>query len=398
MTSDAASQPNASIRPVVLLSMACFCSMATLRVAEPLLPAVAAEFQTTVGAASVIATAFAFAYGIFQVFYGPFGDRYGKFRVITGAIAIATVAVSTTALADSLQTLAWLRFGAGAATAAAIPLSFAYIGDIVPYESRQQVLARFITGTILGLMFGQIAGGLIMEYLGWRSVFLILGGIYLLVTTLLVIELRSPRVDRRRLATPVRLGRTISTYVAIARQRHPRRVLLAVFLEGFLLYGGVGYLGAFLRQRFAIDYGTIGLLFSGFGVGGLLYILVSRTVIRRFGEHGMVWSGGVLVGAGFVLLTVLPDWRLAGVANFLLGFGFFLFHNTLQTNATQMSPEARGSAVSLFAFSLFLGQALGVAALGTVVDSAGYVPTFLICGVSMLALCLWLGHRLPRPA
>jgi predicted MFS family arabinose efflux permease len=386
----------ASIRPIVLLSMASFCSMAALRVAEPLLPEVAAEFETTAGAASIIATAFAFAYGIFQVFYGPLGDRFGKFRVITIATAAATVAVSATALADSLPALAWLRFGAGAVTAAVIPLSIAYIGDIVPYEARQQVLARFITGTILGLMFGQVAGGVIMEYFGWRSVFLILGGIYVLVTTLLVIELRSPRVDRRRSTAPVRLGRTVSTYRAIMQQPHPRRVLIAVFLEGFLLYGGVAYLAAFLRQRFAIDYGTIGLLFAGFGCGGILYILISRPVIRRLGEAGMVLSGSVLVLAGFALMVALRDWPLAALANFLLGFGFFLVHNTLQTNATQMAPDARGSAVSLFAFCLFLGQAFGVATLGFVVDRAGYVPAFILCGGGMLVLGWLFGRTLPR--
>jgi predicted MFS family arabinose efflux permease len=386
----------ASIRPIVLLSMASFCSMAVLRVAEPLLPEVAAEFETTAGAASIIATAFAFAYGIFQVFYGPLGDRFGKFRVITIATTAATVAVSATALADSLPALAWLRFGAGAVTAAVIPLSIAYIGDIVPYEARQQVLARFITGTILGLMFGQVAGGVIMEYFGWRSVFLILGGIYVLVTALLFIELRSPRVDRRRSAAPVRLGRTVSTYVAIMQQPHPRRVLIAVFLEGFLLYGGIAYLAAFLRQRFGIDYGTIGLLFAGFGGGGILYILISRPVIRRLGEAGMVLCGGVLVLAGFALMVALRDWPLAALANFLLGFGFFLVHNTLQTNATQMAPDARGSAVSLFAFCLFLGQAFGVATLGLVVDRAGYVPAFILCGGGMLILGWLFGRTLPR--
>ena len=130
----------ASMRPVVLLSMAGFCSMATMRVVDPLLPEVAAEFATTPGNASVIGTAFAVAYGMFQVAYGPLGDRFGKYRVIATAIAGATVAVAATALAESLFTLACLRFAAGAATAAAIPLSLAYIGDITAYEQRQQEL------------------------------------------------------------------------------------------------------------------------------------------------------------------------------------------------------------------------------------------------------------------
>jgi len=386
--------PPAPMRPVILLSMAGFCSMATMRVADPLLPAVAAEFATTPGNASIIATAYALAYGIFQVAYGPLGDRFGKYLVITLAISAATVAVAATSLSSSLMTLSCLRFAAGAAAAAVIPLSLAYIGDITTYEQRQPVLARYMSGTVLGLLFGQVAGGIIMQFAGWRSVFLVLGGAFALVTTLLAVELRSARVVRHTTSHPVRPGRIIAQYLGVMRARHPRRVLVAVFVEGFLLYGGLAYFGAFLRTAFAIDYGTIGLLLAGFGAGGLLYIVLSRAIIRRLGESGMVRTGAAIALLGFLLMSALPDWPYAAFANFLLGFGFFLFHNTLQTNATQMAPDARGSAVSLFAFALFMGQASGVAILGFALDRAGYRPVFVFCGLAMALLGAWFGRKL----
>jgi predicted MFS family arabinose efflux permease len=386
------------MRPVFPLSMAGFCSMAAMRVADPLLPEVAAEFSTTPGNASLIATAFALAYGVFQVAYGPLGDRFGKYRVITLAIAAATIAVAATSLSTSLFTLSCLRFVAGAATAAVIPLSLAYIGDITSYEQRQPVLARYMSGTILGLLFGQVAGGVIMEFAGWRSVFLVLGGAYAVVTALLALELRSTRVNRQTSPHAVRPGRVVGQYLSVIRDTHPRRVLLAVFFEGFLLYGGLAYLGAFLRTAFGLDYGTIGLMLAGFGVGGLIYTIFSRPIIRRLGESRMVLTGGVTVLAGFLLLASLPAWYYSALANLLLGFGFFLFHNTLQANATQMAPDARGSAVSLFAFSLFMGQASGVAILGFVLDRAGYLPLFLFCGAAMALLGAWFARMLKRVA
>jgi predicted MFS family arabinose efflux permease len=182
------------------------------------------------------------------------------------------------------------------------------------------------------------------------------------------------------------------------KQRHPRRVLIAVFIEGFLLYGGVTYIGAFLRFTYAIDYGTIGVMLAGFGAGGLLYILLSRPVIRRLGESGMVQTGGACVLLGFAAMAVLPAWQISSLANALLGFGFFLVHNTLQANATQMAPDARGSAVSLFAFFLFMGQASGIAVLGLVLDRVGYGPIFLFCGIAMMALSLWFARMLRQVA
>jgi len=71
-----------------------------------------------------------------------------------------------------------------------------------------------------------------------------------------------------------------------------------------------------------------------------------------------------------------------------------MFHNTLQTRASEMAPHARGSAVSLFAFSLFLGQAAGVAAFGAGISLLGYVPMLVGAGVGLAVLGHWFRRRL----
>jgi predicted MFS family arabinose efflux permease len=73
-----------------------------------------------------------------------------------------------------------------------------------------------------------------------------------------------------------------------------------------------------------------------------------------------------------------------------------MLHNTLQTNATQMTPEARGTAVSLFSASLYLGQTAGVAAGGVIFDRFTAVPVFLFAAVCLLALGLWFSLQLVR--
>ena len=61
-----------------------------------------------------------------------------------------------------------------------------------------------------------------------------------------------------------------------------------------------------------------------------------------------------------------------------------MLHNTLQTNATQMTPEARGLAVSTFANVLFMGQAAGVWLAGLVIDRIGFAPVFIGAGAALL--------------
>ena len=70
----------------------------------------------------------------------------------------------------------------------------------------------------------------------------------------------------------------------------------------------------------------------------------------------------------------------------LLGLGIHMLHNTLQTNATQMAPGARGLAVSTFANVLFLGQAAGVWLCGRLIDGIGFAPVFLATGAALAIL------------
>jgi predicted MFS family arabinose efflux permease len=104
------------------------------------------------------------------------------------------------------------------------------------------------------------------------------------------------------------------------------------------------------------------------------------------------------MGAGFLAWLALPIWQLAGPIALLVGFGTYLYHNTLQTHATQMVPAARGTAVALFAFCLFVGQAIGVSVAGTLFDRFGPTPLLLLPALA-LPLAGWgFAHALRRRA
>src|SRR5260221_3005527 len=87
--------------------------------------------------------------------------------------------------------------------AAIIPLSMAWIGDVVPYEQRQPVLARFLIGQIVGVAIGQLLGGLAADFLGCRVPFYLLAAGFLPVRGLAVpvhprLPTDAPTVQHRR--------------------------------------------------------------------------------------------------------------------------------------------------------------------------------------------------------
>ena len=145
---------------ITLLALASFAAQAMVRVTDSLLPQIAADLNVSVGATSIVVTAYLLAHGSVQLVIGPIGDRVGKYLCVSIAAAGSTAMVVACGLAPSLPVLVAARLACGLATGWIIPFALAFVGDVIPYERRQQVIGRFLSGQILGQLFGQAAGGL----------------------------------------------------------------------------------------------------------------------------------------------------------------------------------------------------------------------------------------------
>jgi len=374
------------------LAAAAFVSGANLRLFDALLPTVARDFGVLPTTASVVITAFTLAYGLFQIVHGPLGDRAGKLRVVGIATLIAAAASLGCSFASSLEMLTALRFATGIGAAAIVPLSLAWIGDNTPYEKRQAALGRFLGFILMGQIFGPALGGALAEFVDWRRIFDVLAAVFLIVSVVLLL------VDRRteRPAPAATPAGVLNNYLRVLRDPWVRTVMLTVFLEGGLFYGAFAYTGAYLKERFDLSYLLIGALLAGFGLGGLIYSVMVRRLLARFGETGFVKIGGGLLLGSLVILPLLPLWQATIPVFIAAGFGFYMFHNTLQTKATEMAPQARGTAIAVFAFSLFMGQASGVALCGVLIRVVHYEWTFVAMGTTLAALGWWFATRVER--
>lgn len=387
-----------AIRAIAFLAAVSFAAQAMVRVTDSLLPQIAADLGVTVGAASIVVTVYLLAHGSVQLVIGPIGDRFGKYLCVTLAASVAMVMVAICGLASSLPVLIAARLGSGLATGWIIPFALAFVGDVIPYERRQQVIGSFLSGQILGQMFGQAAGGVLGDLFGWRNVFFLLAGLFAIATAGLLVELiRNPIT---RASTPAKDEKRgyFADYGLVLRSPWARTMCLMAFIEAGLMFGAFTYVGADLHLRFGVSFTLVGLFVGFFAVGGLFYSLSVRSFVGRLGPTGLAAGGGIVLAVAFTAIAFEPIYWIAPAAITAVGLGFYMLHNTLQTNATQMTPEARGTALGLFSSALYIGQMAGVAAGGLIFDRFTAVPVFLIAAIGLLALGLWFSQALKRRA
>jgi len=377
---------------LLLIGAAGFMSIAIMRVSDALLPAIAHDFGATVGTVGLTVTAYMVGYGLLQVFYGPLGDRLGKLRIVATGLAVTALFTVACAATQSVAMLGVLRGLSGIAAGAIAPMALAHIGDTVPYERRQATIGLFLGATIFGGIVGGSLSGLFAEFASWRVAFVALGiGALSVALPLGRLALRYPRPPA---AAPG--AKPAATHLDLLRQPVARFIWGAVVLEGAFMLGSVPFAGAALKDRFGLDYLSIGLILGSFGVGGLIYSGLVRWLVRALGERHMVIAGGVCVAAGYALLALGPAWQWFVPALVLIGGGFFTMHSSLMTRGTEIAPRARGTAMSGFSTSLFIGQALGTLTASLLIDGPGYAVAFAVPATGTLLLAIWVYRALPR--
>ena len=377
----------ASLRPLILVLGACgFASTFTMRILDPLVPTLAAEFGRTIAQIAAMATAFSFAYAVGQPFLGPIADSVGKLRTISVCLGLLALLSMAAAFSLSFDVLTVIRASTGIVAGGVIPIAMAAIGDRAPMAERQVLLGRFLVLMIVGQMAGAACSGVIAEHFGWRSVF-VMAAAMAAAAALLVIVVLKPRPDAARL--PLSFAGALANYRSVFANPRSKLLYAIVITEGSLIFGMPPYVAAILQERSGIGPSLAGLVIAGTGLGGIIYGILTRVLVERLGPARMTVTGGLLMATGYVLFSLpfLPWWSAVGLFT-LNGFGFFLMHGTFQAQATELAPTARGSAVSLFACALFLGHAIGPVAMGIALHLLGTTGAILLfaAGIGLLGI------------
>ena len=373
----------ATRRVILVLGVAGFASTFGFRLIDPLIPDIARDYGVSLATAATLATSYALTYAFAQPILGPVGDVIGKALLIRIGTALLAAALVATAFAPDFLVLSVVRALSGVAAGAIIPLAMAIIGDRVPIEGRQIAIGRFLFAILTAQLTGTVGAGLLATSLGWRGVMLVAAAVAAAAFGATMLGLK-PRPAANR--APFAIGSVVERYREVFANRRAVPLCAIVAIEGVLAMGAQPFVAAILQERNPVGALEAGLVIGGIGIGGLLYTLSVGFLVRRLGPRRMVVMGGAAAGGALFAFGLGAPWQADVLAFVVLGFGFMMLHNTLQTLATELAPDARGSAIALFAFSFFIGQGFGPLGFGALYYALGTAAALTLFAIALLLL------------
>jgi predicted MFS family arabinose efflux permease len=348
--------------PPRLLVAACFLSNFDRFTIGPVLIAVATGLHVRLSATTAVASGYAIAYGLSQPLWGMLSDRFGRMRILRGAMLGAAIVGVVSALMPALWPLIIVRTVTGGFFGAVVPASLTYIGDTIPISRRQGALSDLMSALGVGTAIATVFSGVVAHVAGWRPVFALpatAAGVVAIALRRLPEPARPPSPHRDR------------PLMTVLRERWSYVVMALGLLEGGVLLGCLPFLPPALQAN-GLSAAPAGAVVGLYGVGILVFTRLVKRLTTRRPAWALVAVGGLAMGAGHLLAAAEQTIPAIALTAMLLGAGWAFMHSTLQTWATAVAPEARGTGIAMFAAALFAGSAAGLALGGPLAEGGRY--------------------------
>ena len=338
----------------------------------PALPAIAAGFEVSTATANLAISLSFFTLGVATLFWGPASDRFGRRPALFAGLALFVVGTLVSLVAPTIEILLIGRILQSAGSASGTVIARAVIRDVYGPERAASVMAYLMMAMVVSPMVAVIIGGYLVQFTGWRTVFVVALAFGALVTLLAWRDL--PETNRERLAA-MGAGAMLANY---------RRLFRQPVFTAYAVHGSTSAAGffAFTASAPFLMVDTLGRPESEFGLyfGFVTVVFMGANFVagrfsQRMGIRRMVLAGGALTlvaslgGAAWITLGGLTPLSLFGmVAAFSVGSGMSL--PNAQAGAVNVAPHLAGTASAGTAFlNMFLGaviaQAVAVLADGT---------------------------------
>ncbi|MBA8871214.1 MFS transporter [Pantoea agglomerans] len=364
-------------------------SVASIYYSQPMLDIISKQFNAGIGAVGMVPMLTQAGYALGILLLAPLGDRHDRRTIIFIKGLMLVAALLLCGSSGGLSALLIASFITGLTATVAqdiVPASAA----LAPERSRGKTVGTVMTGLLVGILLSRVVSGVVAEYFGWRTMYMIAALAVLLITLTLWRVL--PRFAP---GTSVSYPRLLLSLVHL--WRHHQTLRRAALAQGLLSVGFSAFwstLALMLSDRFHLDSAVAGA-FGLAGAAGAMAAPLAGSFADRIGPARVTQAGAALVTISFALMFLLPllpmPAQLALIVLCTIGFDLGVQATLVahQTLVYGLAPEARSRLNALLFTVVFIGMATG-AALGSLALAHwgwnGVVALSTLAGAAALAV------------
>jgi EmrB/QacA subfamily drug resistance transporter len=371
-----------------------------------------------------VLTAYLVATTVTVLIAGKLSDLFGRKWVLTGAVAIFLVGSVLCGLSGTMTQLIYFRGIQGIGAGAIMGLTFIIIGDLFPPSERGKYAGIFSAVFGLSAVIGPTLGGFITDSLSWHWVFfinvplgLIILGLFIFFFPHLRPDLKKPHIDYPGIiflaltvvplmialsiggvdyewASLQIIGMLVFSFVSLlifirVESRSPEPVLplwifknnivaiasIVTFMMGFGMFSAIIFVPLFFQGVLGATATASGAFLTPMMLGTVFGGFISGQLLSRAGGHYRLQgaAGIAVLAAGMFLLSRMSPDTSNGTAimNIVItGFGLGITMPVYLIAVQNAVPHnVLGIATSTNSFSRTVGGTLGLAVVGSVMNS-----------------------------
>ena len=360
----------------------------------PALPQLTDDLDASPSSVQLTLTGVLVGLGLGQLVIGPLADVYGRRRPLLVGVAVNVVASLLCAIAPTIVVLDVLRVLQGVGAAAATVVAMAVVRDLFTGGAAASVISRLVMVMGLAPVLAPSLGSAVLEVGSWRTVFVVLAGLGVLLGVLAAFGLKETLPPQRRSAPGLRA--TLQAYGVLLRDPSLVGFMTIASLTMAAVFAYVSGASFVLQDGFGLDTRTFGILFGVGAVGLIASSQLNVTLLRHFGPGAILSAALTVAAAAGIVLLLAAVTGSGGLLGIMVPLWVILAMVALcGPNATALAlaehGQRAGAAAALLGASQFVVGA-AVAPLAGLGEAGSAVPM-----AATIAGALLIGALLVRP-
>ena len=337
--------------------------------------------------ASLIAmiTQVGYACGLFFII--PSGDKFDRKKIVSYSFSILTIALLCIALSNNFHAVMAASFTVGACSVMPqifIPIAAQYSRP----EKKGANVGLIVSGLLTGILASRVISGLVGEWLGWRSMYVI-AAIVMSLCTLIVWRIM-PYTENNYTGSYKRLMHSL---FALIREYKLLRIcaLRAAFAFGSFLALWASLTFKMEQAPFYAGSDVVGLL-GLCGVAGAMSASVVGRLVSRIGVRNFNLLGAALMLSAWIIAYLWGNTYTAIIITILiLDIGMQCIQLSNQTVVFSLNTKASNRINTIFMTNYFIGGSLGTFLSGSAWSMAGWSGVTIVgIGLAFCSLCITL--------